>query len=92
MVSYCVSGLPPSSSLSPANVLLLTLMKLRLNLQYQDLSFRFNVSVGHVSDILNNSLPALAKHLNFLIQWPDKEKVVRDMSTVFRETYIVTVI
>ena len=79
MVSYCVSVLPPSSSLSPANVLLLTLMKLRLNLQYQDLSFRFNISVGHVH--------ALAKHINFLIQWPDKEEVVHNMPKVFHETY-----
>ena len=87
MVNYCAAILPPTSVLSPANVLLLTLMKLRLNLQYTDIGFRFHVSVGHVSDILNSSLPALARHLNFLIQWPSKREIVRHMPKVFRETF-----
>lgn len=87
MVNLCISVLPSSASISPANVLLLTLMKLRLNLQYQYLAYRFNISVSHVSDILNNSLPALAKHINFLIQWPDKGDIIRHMPKVFQETY-----
>ena len=56
-------------------------------LLYQDLSYRFSISVVRVSDILNNGLPALAKHLNFFIQWPEKEQILRNMPTLLRETY-----
>ena len=37
--------------------------------------------------MLNSSLPGLAKHLSFLIQWLDKEEVVRNMQIVFHGTY-----
>ena len=87
LLNYCTSVLPPSASLSPGDTLLLILMKLRLNLLYQDLSFRFNISVGHVSDILNNGLPAPATHLSLYIQWPEKEQMLWNMPRVFRETY-----
>ena len=87
LLSYCTSVLPPSASLSTGDILLLILTKLRLNLVYQDLSYRFNISVGHVSDILNNGLPALASHLSLYIQWPEKEQISWNMPRVFRETY-----
>ena len=87
LLNYCTSVLPPPASLSTGDILLLIWMKLRLNLLYQDFSYRFNISVGHVSDILNNGLPALAKHLNFFIQWPEKEQILRNMPNVFLETH-----
>ena len=50
---------------SQRSVLLMILMKLRLNIQNQDIALRFGVSITHVGQILNDGLPALAKKLAF---------------------------
>jgi hypothetical protein len=62
-------------------------MKLRLNLQNQDLAHRFEVSATTVSDIMNRCLPVFANKLKFLIHWPSKEDVVRTLPRTFRVTY-----
>ena len=46
-------------------------MKLRLNIQNQDIALRFGVSITHVGHILNDGLPA----------------VIRNLPDIFRETY-----
>ena len=87
MVNFTSCILPKSTVLSPGSVLLIILMKLRLNLQNQDIALRFNVSDTTVGQILNDGLTELAKKLSFLVQWPDKESVRRNLPDVFRETY-----
>ena len=56
LATFCADILPKSQLLSPASTLLLTLMKLRLNFHNIDFSYRFNISKGHVSNLLNSSL------------------------------------
>ncbi|CAC5384488.1 unnamed protein product [Mytilus coruscus] len=73
LLSFCSCILPSCKVMSPTSVLLCLLMKLRLNLQHEDLAYRFGVSKTTISDILNLGLPKLASKLSFLIQWPDTE-------------------
>lgn len=59
-------------------------MKLRLSLLNLDLAYRFNVSEGLVSRILNQGLSAVAQRLSFLVRWPSRDEVLRTMPSVFR--------
>lgn len=87
LLSFCSCILPSCKVMSPTSVLLCLLMKLRLNLQHEDLAYRFGVSKTTISDILNLGLPKLASKLSFLIQWPDKEYLLSNMPSVFKQSY-----
>ncbi|VDI17719.1 Hypothetical predicted protein [Mytilus galloprovincialis] len=87
VLSFCTTVLPSSRVVSPKGVLLCVLIKLRLNLHLEDIAFRLNISKTTVSDILNQGLPALAKKLNFLVQWPDKDSLIKNMPVIFKKTY-----
>ena len=78
-VAFCSAVLPASRTLSAANVFLLIMMKLRLNRLSQDPAYRFNISFSTAS-----TLPAIARKLSFLVQWPGKEDVIRTLPSVFK--------
>ncbi|XP_041356492.1 uncharacterized protein LOC121373793 [Gigantopelta aegis] len=86
LLSFCFLALPACKVLSPTCVMMCIIMKLRLNLQHQDLAYRFSVSVTTISNILNQGLPKLAEKLSFLIQWPDKDSLIRNMPNVIKIT------
>ena len=87
LLTLTKSILPDSQILNPGSVLLFILIKLRLNFQNQDLSYRFGVSTGHVLDLINEGLPAIAKKVAFLVHWPDKDTVMKNLPKVFKKTY-----
>ena len=87
LVAFCSSVLPVSKTLSPANVFLLIMMKIKLNLLNQDLAYRFNICASAVSKLLNAGLPAVAQKLSFLVRWPAKEDVVRTLPSVFKPSF-----
>ncbi|XP_035994674.1 uncharacterized protein LOC118563656 isoform X2 [Fundulus heteroclitus] len=87
LLSFVECVLPTSRVMSSKSVLLCVLMKLRLNLQHQDLAYRFNVSLTTISDILNQGLPRLARKLCFLIQWPEREYLIANMPHIFKVSY-----
>ena len=66
---------------------LVTLMKLRLNLGYQDLAYRLGVSISTLSRRFNEMLDIMAIRLDFLIFWPDRENLQKTMPLCFRPTY-----
>lgn len=86
LVSHCKDDMPKFNALNVESQILLTLMKLRLNLLNTDLAFRFGISTGTVSDILNKCLPELAKKLAYLVHWPDLGNVQRTMPKIFRNS------
>ena len=86
-LALCKPFLPKSKKLSPGDIFLLILMKVRLGLLNQDLSFRFHISESYVSKLLNSGLPAVAKTLSFLVRWPEKDEVLRTLPSVFKPTY-----
>ena len=71
---------------------LITLMKLRLNLGYQDLAYRLGVSVSTLSRRYQEMLDIMAIRLDFLIFWPDREELQKTMPLCFRPTYGLKVV
>lgn len=83
----CQSDLPKSNILIAKDVLLLILMTIRLNLTNQDLAYRFNVSVCHISTLLNKGFQTLAASLQYLVRWPSKDCVLRTLPWVFHPRF-----
>ena len=69
------------SVLNPFQQLLITLMRLRLNLSVKDLAYRFRV-VYHQSYIFGN---ILYYRLKPLILWPDRDVLFKTMPMSFRK-------
>ncbi|XP_014664453.1 PREDICTED: uncharacterized protein LOC106806841 [Priapulus caudatus] len=76
-------GLKRSQSLE--DQLLMTLMKLRLNLQEDDLAFRFGLRQSSVSQVLSTWIPLLAKELAAFIHWPSKEGTMKYYPACFHK-------
>ena len=86
ILAFLYSSLPqPRTYLCKADELLLVLMKLRLNLQLQDLAYRVQVSVGTVSNIFHRWVDAINIRLRFLMAWPAKEIVLHNMPPLIQE-------
>ena len=65
----------------------MTLMKLCLNLDYQDLTYRFNINKSTVSRRFDEMLNIMYTRLKFLIFWPDREELWKTMPLCFRPLY-----
>ena len=65
------------------SLLLMTLMKLRVCVPNTDLAYRFGVSEGTVSGILNDCISILATRFPFLIRWPSKDQLGKNMPKNF---------
>ena len=78
------SGLTSSNQrLSEFQKLLLCLMKLRLNLPFVDLGYRFNITCSAVSNIFRKVVFLLEHMFKKLIYWPDRECLRTLMSKSF---------
>uniref|UniRef100_A0A3Q2QEP7 Uncharacterized LOC105920141 n=1 Tax=Fundulus heteroclitus TaxID=8078 RepID=A0A3Q2QEP7_FUNHE len=87
LMSLVCLYLKPVGKLCSGDILLLVLMKLKLGCTNKDLAIRFKVAPIQVSAILNSAIPIIAKKLEFLIQWPTKGEVLKNMPKVFRRRY-----
>lgn len=67
------------------DLLLLTLMRLRVGTPEFDLAFRFQVSQSLISRILATWIPFLAKELESLIYWPSREDIKRYYPKCFKK-------
>ena len=84
---YIKPHLKMHSVLSPFQQLLVTLMRLRLNLCGQDLGYRFRVHGSTISRIFIHVLEVLYVKLKPLIIWPDRDSLKKTMPMVFRKHY-----
>ena len=75
------------SKLLPSECLLLVLMRLRLNLQVEDLSYRFDVAPSTVTEVFDKWIRTMDTCLKFLIMWPSRESVYSNMPQIFRDLY-----
>ncbi|KAM4585674.1 uncharacterized protein V3H82_004649 [Fundulus diaphanus] len=87
LMSLVCLYLKPVGKLCSGDILLLVLMKLKLGCANKDLALRFKVAPIQVSAILNSAIPIIAKKLEFLIRWPTKDEVLKNMPNVFRRRY-----
>ena len=65
----------------------MTMLKLRLNCQLQDLAQRFSVSLSTVSRIILKWLKALYARLKKRIIWPDREALKKTMPVCFQAAF-----
>ena len=66
---------------------LLTMMRLQLNLPFQDLACRFSMSKSTASRIFDKWIDLMARALKVLIKWHDREELQRTMPTDFVQLY-----
>ena len=72
-----------SSKLSKEEHLLLVLMKLKLGLLHTDLAFRFGLELCDVSRIYSKWVKALSRAMKFLITWPDRQALRKNLPRRF---------
>ena len=73
--------------MTPMDLLFLVLVKLRLDLHFQDMAYRFGVSLGKVTNIFHEWLEIMSMRLKFLIMWPSREIVSENMPQVLKDLY-----
>lgn len=73
--------------LSPFNQLLLTLLKLRLNLHFKDLAYRFKISPTTSSNYFVNMIEILYERFKSLIIWPDRSLCRKNIPSCFQEAF-----
>lgn len=81
------SDQPFKFSMPVQDQVLLTLLKVKLNLLFADIGCRFGISERHVSNVYNNWLPFLAEILRDLVHWLPRETLRATMPSSFQERY-----
>ena len=76
-----------TSKLTNFEQFMLVMLKLRLNARYQDLAYRFTVSVSTVSRIFLNWIKAMYVMLAKSILWPDQETRQKTMPDCFQVAF-----
>lgn len=76
-------------SLTPHNELFLILVRLRLGL-FEDLAFRFKISVGTVSRLCTTWISYLYMHIARLDLWATRQQADEYMPPSFKEKYPTT--
>ena len=64
----------------------MVLMRLRLNLCIEDLSYRFGIALSTVSDICQKWIEVMFIHLKFLIKWPTQEAARTNIKDLYPHT------
>ncbi len=85
MHEFVKANLSSNSTCSPFHQLLMTLMRLRLNLSSQDLAFRFGVHMSTVFRLFSQTIEVLYIKLRHLIVWPDRDSLLRTMPMCYRK-------
>ena len=73
--------------LPPFLEFIITLMKIKLNCPFQDLAYRFGVSVSTVSRIFDKWIDIMSTRLQFLLLWPQREELIKTMPLVFKKNF-----
>lgn len=76
-----------NSALDKFQMLILTLMKLRLNLEFKDLAYRFAISSKTASVYFHAILEILYQKFKSLVFWPDRETVYKTMPSAFVNSF-----
>ena len=84
ILSLVQNFIKPMKSLSKADQVLVTLMKIRLGLKNADLAYRFHVCASTISQVINNCILVLATRMRFMIHWPTVFEVRKNLPKVFR--------
>ncbi|KAK0153000.1 hypothetical protein N1851_005335 [Merluccius polli] len=78
----------PVKSLDKFKQLMLTLMRLRLNVSTTFLSYAFNISIATASRIVTDVIDVMFIHMKPLIIWPEMEHLQKTMPMQFRKHFV----
>lgn len=67
--------------------LLLTLMKITLNLLYNDLAFQFQISNRKVSQIFIIWIKLVSKEFSVLVIWPSRHQIRATLPECFKKLF-----
>lgn len=73
--------------LASEDQLLLTLMKLRLNLDYTDISYRFRISISTASANFKTTIHITYMRFKSIIVWPERAVLLKTMPKCFKESF-----
>lgn len=76
-----------TQSLNRFQEFVMVLIKLRLNVPFQDLAYRFVVSISTVSRIFSSWMVVMDARLSPLLSWPDRERLWRTMPMSFQYAF-----
>ena len=76
-----------TQTLDPFQEFFIVLIKLRLNVPFQDLAYRFLVSVATVSRTFWSWINAMDYRLCQLVYWPERENLWKTMPMCFRHAF-----
>ena len=76
-----------TQTLDPFQEFIIVLIKLQLNVPFQDLAYRFLVSVATVSRIFWAWIIAMDYRLCQLVYWPERENLWKTMPMCFRYAF-----
>ena len=76
-----------TDSLSLCDQFLLVLMKTRLAIPHEDLSYRFRITISTVSKVFHRWIDVMARELKRLIVWPDRDLIRKNLPTCFKTKY-----
>ena len=80
-------GLPERKSLTKFQQLVITLMRLRLNIPIKDIAYRFGIHVSTVSRVIQSCVDNMYTSMSFLVQWPEREKLKLTMPDCFKKKF-----
>ena len=86
IIQLCSPYINNRRKIQKEDQIILTLMKLRLDLKMYDLACRFDISESTVSVIFREVLDVLATRLEFLISWPAKETVRKNIPRTMKKS------
>ncbi|XP_050306439.1 uncharacterized protein LOC126743403 isoform X2 [Anthonomus grandis grandis] len=73
--------------LDPFQQFLLTIIKLKLNLQFKDIAYRFGISETESSNFFNVIISAMYQHFKDLLLWQDEESNCKNEPSCFQEIF-----
>nr|CAI5865749.1 unnamed protein product [Callosobruchus analis] len=76
-----------NTALSAKNQIILTLIKLRLNLDFKDLAYRFGVSFTSASSYFKCVINVMYQRLEYFVFWPKRDDIVKMMPHCFKESF-----
>ena len=82
-----ISNDGPARKLSLEQELLLTLMKITLNLLYNDLAFQFQISNRKVSQIFIIWIKLVSKEFSVLVIWPSRHQIRATLPECFKKLF-----
>ena len=81
------SPLPERKSICKSQQLLLTFMRLRVNLSMQKLAYQFGVRASTVSRVFQTCRYVMFTSLAFLVKWAEREDLKMTLPACFKEKF-----